>query len=235
MYKRAEQQSERTVITPPIDLDAGRLSPRDAWLGYALAFGLFLLTWLVVWFSAMSLYLLTFSSIVSAVFGFILSFFLGRSSYRVWHSVDNAFIRYEAFLEDVRDEWFESAVQMRGQPSHSYHSYEETTNEFTPSYQSMLALAISITQQMQHGSSKRLWTVDALTGNAIVRLQHGHGQQYVHLGRISPSMAEEIGRIFADLGVINGRYERSAGGWVPVDANDVVHIMSQNWPRIGGK
>jgi hypothetical protein len=46
-------------------------------------------------------------------------------------------------------------------------------------------------------------------------------------------MAEELGRTFARLGLIEGRRSRSAGQWVPMDANEVFCLMTENWSKAG--
>lgn len=49
------------------------------------------------------------------------------------------------------------------------------------------------------------------------------------VGDISRLTAEELGRRFADLGLIEGRSERNAGEWVPRSHDQVVELVLKNW------
>lgn len=232
MYQKRTQEERFQLFEPPIDLSAGKLDAKAAAQGYALAVGLFVGSFLFLMFGTWGIQMLIIDGVIGGIFAMGMSYLAGRSGYQVWSSVDAGYRQYDDYLADVRDMWLDAAGAMQGQPVWTSHSEEEGLQITLPN---ILALAIAITWQRYHGENKRLWTVDALTGNAVIVIpdEHGRGgERYLHLGKVSAPMAERIGQLFATLGLVEGRRERAAGEWTALTANEAVDTIFRNWSRV---
>ena len=232
-YRRTKDEQIHHLFTPPIALDAGKLDVTQAFGGYLLAGALFVVA-LVCAVVAVACWPLASSGdgvgyrVVGAVFGVVLAFLALRSAWGIWHSVDRGFRRYDDFLEEVRTAWLDAAEALRGNPTYTFHE-EET---FSMSFPALFTLAVAITWSLsERNPQRRPWSVDALQGpfTLTIPAEQGTGERYIHCGRLSAADAEAVGRTFARLGLIEGRRSRSAGQWVPSDANEVYTLMTDHW------
>ena len=227
--KRTAQESQYGVFTPPIDLSAGKLDAKAAAQGYALAAGLFTASFVLLMFGVWGIQMLTIDGIVGGVFASVMAYLAARSGYQVWSSVDMGYRQYDDYLADVRNMWLDAAESLQGQPTWSSHVEEEG---FSITLPYVMTMAIAIAWERHHGAGRRLWTVDALTGKQTVTVPNGSGERYIHIGRISAPMAEQLGKTFSMLGLVEGRRERAAGEWTADTANEVVYKIFTNWPRL---
>ena len=237
-HRRTEDQQQFALFDPPIPLDAGKLDVKQAIGGYLLAGGLF-----TSGMVCLALAALVFPNGVDAatsdwfawrvvgatlfVVPMGLSFW---SAWGVWLSVHRGFKQYDAFLFDVRQMWLDAAEDLRGQPAWTSHTEEA----FAIDLPHVLTMALAITWDLnQQRGQRKLWTVDAMCGSAYVAVPEGNGETYLHFGKLSKPMAEDLGQVFARLGLIEGRRERAAGRWTATDANDTVETVLLNWKQAG--
>jgi hypothetical protein len=54
----------------------------------------------------------------------------------------------------------------------------------------------------------------------------------IGVGRVTKAEAERLGQVFAALGLVAGRSERTAGTWVPDSLDQVYALFAQNWRRV---
>jgi hypothetical protein len=212
-------------VRSQMDLDVGRLNPREAVQLVALTVGsLFvatlaaLLVWLV-WpkgFEAWGPVRLVFAffglalGLLSVGFGVVVArltlddWLEYRGRLNEWHAV--AIAAYEA------NQGREVVKQL-------------TVWDLSPAMPlHVLGVALTCHRMVSQGSDTP-WSVRALEGPVLLG-----GRR---LGEISKSSAEEFSRDLARLGLVAGRGPGKAGRWVPSSEAEVVELVVKNWPRLG--
>lgn len=94
----------------------------------------------------------------------------------------------------------------------------------------LLLLALSIQQQLAASSESKPWSVREIEGDVWLRGSRGN---LVKLGNVSAGTAERMGRRLAELGLVEGRKNRSAGRWVAASADEVLAMVADGWSRRG--
>lgn len=212
-----------------MDLDVGRINPKEAMqiAGLAVA-SLFAATLGALLaniaapdqFSSWSAWRLAIALFGwgVAILGAGLAVTLARLTYDDW-------VTYRRRL----DEWHYAALdayeRAGGQTTEqTVSAWELTAN--SPLH--VLALALAANQRVAAGQASA-WSVRSLAGN--VWLGAGGGRN-VSLGELSPSQAEAVCKVFAQLGLVRGRGPRVAGEWAAQSADDVVRLVSENWVKV---
>jgi hypothetical protein len=72
--------------------------------------------------------------------------------------------------------------------------------------------------------------VREIEGDVWLRGSRGN---LVKLGNVSAGTAERMGRRLAELGLVEGRKNRSAGRWVAASADEVLAMVADGWSRRG--
>lgn len=87
----------------------------------------------------------------------------------------------------------------------------------------VIGAALAVHRQVQAGKAAP-WSVRSLEGPVFL------GR--VRLGDVSPSVAEQLPKVFAQVGLVDGRGPRSAGSWVPADEAQLVRMVVENWHKV---
>lgn len=214
------RQSERTQIVrpvaPPINLDTGRLELRRAAGAAAFTLAALLVAsgggWIVVASTSgytpngFGMFLGGGIAIVALAFGSVV----------LWISISE----WTDHRARVRD-WHEQALWERQQSGGSERIEHVSEWELTTSNPAhVLLAALSVHMRHETGASTP-WAVRQLYGPVWLA--------GARVGDVSKANAEQMGRQFAALGLVEGRAEREAGEWVPRSTDELVKLVIKNW------
>jgi hypothetical protein len=199
-------------VTPPMDLDSGRFNVLQAALsgGFVLA-ALVLASfggWIVVksWgFATLGVAIGLVLFLVGSAFGLVVLYVsLGewtdhRRRVADWH--------YAAL----------TAYEENGAETVEHVSEWDFTAD-NPAH--VLIAALTVAQRVQEGADSP-WSNRNLQGPVFM------GSRRV--GSISKLQAEELGRRFVRLGLVEGRGERIAGSWLATSPDRIVQLVRDGW------
>ena len=212
-------------VRSPMDLDVGRINPREVLALASLTVGsLFvaalggLICWMVVpremfqeW-AGWRFTFLIFGMTVS-VLALGLAATLIQLTYQDW-------IEYRGRLND----WH--AVALAAAQANDGQEVERTMTltDLSPAVPlHMLAVALSAHRRVIQGSPNP-FSVRSLEGPVFLG--------GVRLGDLSPSAAADASKHLATLGLIKGRAPRQAGEWAPQTETEVIMQFIENWKKI---
>lgn len=138
----------------------------------------------------------------------------GWGGWRLWHS-------FIAEIEDVRQrrrDWHEQMLDERRNAGGLIvdHEVTEWTLQAT-NLRDILLVALYVHWQVQRGVD-RPWSVRKLSDTLYLG-DSRHGRL---IGELTQSEAEKMGAIMAQVGLIRGRSEKTAGQWNAESADDVL-------------
>ena len=212
-------------VRSQMDLDVGRLNPREAVQLVSLTVGaLFvatlaaLLTW-VAWpkeFESWGMVRLVF-----VVFGFALAGLAVGFGVMVARLTLDDWLEYRQRL----NEWHDVAIAAYQANQGREVVKQLTVWDMSPAMPlHVLGVALSRHRLVQQGADTP-WSVRALEGPVMLS-----GRR---LGSVSKSSAEEFSRDMAKLGLVAGRGPGRAGEWVPRSESEVVELVVSNWRKLG--
>lgn len=205
----------RRPIDAPMDFNVGRITPREtlAVAGatvtclFVSSLGGMLSYWA---YSAPNFFFTLFGTLVALVC-WIMAALLVRLSYETWRSyqyrLDTAFDVYLDAIEKTGGEVVERRLEVSSlladEPLH------------------VLGVALAVHHRLQNADNEKIpYSVRELQGPIIL-----NGRM---LGRISTvKSAQEIGAKMAELGLITGRSEKSAGKWSASSTDDVIKALTK--------
>lgn len=211
MLRHTEHTQIKRPVAPPINLDNGRLDVTRAALAGSFVLGSLLVVSVGAWIvsrseGGLALFFGLSLSLVGLVFGgtvlyvSISEWLDHRARVQDWHAV-----AIEAYEELGAAETMEKVSE-----------WSFTTDN--PAH--VLVAALWVSMRLRQGEDLP-YTVRKLHGPIFLADRR--------VGDLSKLSAEEMGRKFERLGLIEGRAERQAGFWVPRDDNEVVRLVLQNW------
>jgi hypothetical protein len=199
-------------ITPPIDLDGGRFNVLQAALAGGFVLAALLLAsfggWIVVknWgFGTLGVAIGFVLFLVGAAFGLVVMYIsLGewtdhRRRVADWH--------YAALV----------AYQENGAETVE-HVSEWDFSADNPAH--VLIAALTVARRLSEGADSP-WSNRSLQGPVFMGARR--------VGSISKLQAEELGRRFERLGLVDGRSERTAGSWSATSPDRIVKLVWDNW------
>lgn len=211
-------------IRSPVELDVGRLTARDAYQFGVLAVGSLaiaalggLLARLAVpgpygELSALRLVLLVFGLAVLVVA-------FGLAVIVCWLTVTD-WLAYRQRLSD----WHYAALSAYEAQDGREVAQTLTVTDLSSSLPlHVLAAALSVQRRMLQGEPNPFATRQ-LEGPLFLG--------GVRLGDVSPTTAEQLPRVFAQIGLIKGRGPRQAGEWTAKSEADVVKAVVDNWGKV---
>jgi hypothetical protein len=212
-------------VRSQMDLDVGRLNPREAVQLVGLTVGsLFvatlaaLLLWLV-WPKEFE----TWSAVrfVFAAFALGLGLLAGGFGVVVARLTLDDWTEYRGRL----NEWHAVAIAAYEANGGREQVRELTVWDLSPSMPlHVLGVALSAHRRVQQGQDTP-WSVRALEGPVMLG-----GRR---LGTVSRSAAEEFSRDLAKLGLVSGRAPGRAGTWAASSEAQVVELVVNNWRKLG--
>ena len=199
-------------IAPPIDLDSGRFNVSQAALAGGFVLSALLLAsfggWIVLrsWgFATLGVVIGLVLFLVGAAFGLVvLSVSLGE---------------WTDHRRRVAD-WHEAALvayQENGAETVEHVSEWDFTAD-NPAH--VLIAALTVARRLSEGADAP-WSTRNLQGPVFMGARR--------VGSISKLQAEELGRKFVRLGLVQGRSERVAGSWPALLPDDIVKLVWDNW------
>jgi hypothetical protein len=206
-----ELTQTKRPVAPPIDLNAGRLDMTRAALAGAFVVGALVVVLIGLWIFGRSESLLWRSfGLALAGIGLLLGGIVLMVSVREWTD-------HRARVADWHDLALESYREIQMAETIE-HVTEWTLTIDNPAHVLLAALAIHLRQQegnqLAH-STRQLYGPIFLAGRRV--------------GDLSKLNAENMGKQFARLGLIEGRSERNAGDWVPESADEIIQLVIRNW------
>lgn len=211
-------------VEPKMNLDVGRLNPREAVQLLGLTVGALcvvpfaaLLAW-VAWpdvYGSWSAVRLMF-----AVFGLVLAALAFLVACVVYYLMIVDWFDYRTRLADWHNAALVAIESTGGVERHT----DITEWELSPSVAlHVLAAALSVHRRVAEGVATP-WAVRKLEGPLMVG--------GVRLLDVSSSAAVDLANNFATLGLVAGRGDRKAGEWVPKNETEVVELVAQNWRKV---
>ena len=231
MSTKAQQITATERIGPakmPMDLNAGRLTFQEGAQLFGLGVGALaagalgaLLAWLV-W--PISLWEWSGWRFILAAFGLGTGALgLGMASITAWF----AFREWSGYLrrkEDYHQLYIASHENVGGvEVERTITGWELVTDR--PLH--MLGLGLAVHERVLKGEETP-FSERKLLGDGNVWLGG------VQLGKVTPAVAQEASRFFADVGLVQGRGSRQAGRWAAQNEADVIQAVSKYWARRGG-
>lgn len=211
------------VAPAQMDLDAGRLTPRDALYTGAVgvaALAVAALGGLVV-SAVWSDYDYSWWRITLAVFGSL----LGAGGVLLAGVVVGLMIRSWRRYEDRLDDWHSAALSAYEARQGLDQSTVYAEWDLSPSRaRDVLLVALWCHYQRQQGVDAP-WSVRNLTAGPL--LLYGR-----RLGTLSESAARDVSNALADLGLVRGRSSRRAGDWAVQSVDDVVRLVLDGFSRV---
>jgi hypothetical protein len=218
----------RAPVRPAMNLDTGKLTARDALGIGALALGCLFAGTLggaLAWgagpgpygtfaqIGGFRIWLVTFGWAVAAL-GYGLALVV---SWLTW-------VDWTAYLRRL-DDWHQVAIAAVEAADGQEVEQTFTAWELSATVpRDVLLAALAVHHRVQSGDASA-HSVRALAGDCWIA--------GLRLGDVSSSQAAELGRVFAELGLIQGRGKRSAGSWKPDSADEVIQLVESNWGRVG--
>jgi hypothetical protein len=209
-------QREYTHITrpvsPPIDLDAGRLDVVRAALAGFFVLAALLLASLGGWLLArMWAY-----SLLGVVVGFVLAVVgLLFGSVVLWVSV-REWLDHRERVADWHAVALDNYADAGGEVVEHVSEWSFTASN--PAH--VLLMALWVQRAIADGRDTP-WSNRSLAGPMFISNRR--------VGDLTRPAAEEMGRQFARLGLIAGRSERYAGDWVPTSEAEVISSVWDGW------
>ena len=218
-------------VRSPMDLDVGRINPREA-LGIAVLTisSLFvgtlgaLLAWAVIPSDALGSMLG-----MSSWSGWRVTFFLFGSGVAIIGAglaVTLLQLTYQDWVEyrERLNSWHAAALAAYAAQDGKETERTMTLSDLSPALPlHMLAVALSAHRRVIQGTSNP-FSVRSLEGPVFLG--------GVRMGDLSASAAEQASKNLAALGLIKGRGPRQAGEWVAQSENDVVGMLVDNWKKV---
>lgn len=93
----------------------------------------------------------------------------------------------------------------------------------------MLALVVGLHFQIQDRRQQAPWAVRNMTGPLMI----GGSRSMIKLLEVTEHEAREAGQTLAQLGLVHGRGDKSAGQWVPETLEEAVRLLADNWRKVG--
>jgi hypothetical protein len=218
--ERTARQTTRPASLS-IDHNAGKLQAKEAAMQGALALvallvgtmggGLVLVAAANLGGGAGYWLLLAFGGSVSVVG-------IGFGGVSAWLTVAG-WVDYRRWLQQCRDSELWAYEQAQGL---EVDTEVRETELRTEDIRDVLIAVVMIHRLAQQGTETP-WSVRRLEGPVFVG--------GVRAGDVSKGTAEELGAMFARLGLVAGRAERRAGRWVPASLDEAVDCVVENWNR----
>lgn len=199
-------------VTPPMDLDGGRFNVLQAALAGGFVLGALLLAsfggWIVLrsWgFATLGVAIGLVLFLVGAAFGLVVLFVsLGewtdhRRRVADWHNA--ALVAYQENGAETVE-----------------HVSEWDFSADNPAH--VLIAALTVARRLTEGADSP-WSNRNLQGPVFMGARR--------VGSISKLQAEELGRRFERLGLVEGRGERMAGSWSATSPDRIVKLVWDNW------
>lgn len=209
-----ERTSVRRPIDPPVTLDDGQLDIQRA----AMA-GAFVLAALAV--AALGFWLVHVGSSIGA---YIVGFFgLGVSLVALTIGGCVFYVVLSEWLDRRRrvEEWHIATLaawQQQGGAETIEQVSEWALSIDNPGHVLMAALYVHMRRV---NGEETPYSTRSLVGPVLIAGRRA--------GELSKPGAEQMGRRFAELGLIAGRSEGRAGEWVPQSADEVIEIVTNRW------
>ena len=213
MFARNREYTQiKRPIAPPMDLDSGRFNVAQAALAGGFVLSALLLAsfggWIVLrsWgFTTLGVAIGLVLAVVGTAFGLVvLVVSLGE---------------WTDHRRRVAD-WHEAALvayQENGAETVEHVSEWDFTAD-NPAH--VLVAALSVSRRVVEGADAP-WSTRNLQGPVFIASRR--------VGSISKLQAEQLGREFARLGLLEGRSERVAGSWAALLPDDIVRLVWDNW------
>lgn len=226
-------------VRSPMDLDVGRINPREALAVAVLSLsGLFvgtlgaLLAWLVL--PAGALGYSSWSGVSDGLYG------SAWSGWRVAFFLFGAFVAVlgvglgVTLVQLTYQDWIEYRQRLNAWHAAALRAYDAqdgketertlTLTDLSPALPlHMLAVALSAHRRVVQGANNP-FSVRMLEGPVFLG--------GVRLGDLSPSAAEQASKNLAALGLVKGRGPRAAGEWAAQSEGDVISALVDNWKKI---
>lgn len=226
MQKITASQSSRPA-SPPMNLDVGRLDPREATaLGLLLigALGVSAVGTFVTWAVVPTTYDMSSWRLIIALFGSLLALAGLAFGGLVGFLMADRWLTYRSWLRQWNEKALSTWSETGGQEV-------ETTFEgwqLLPSQPlHLVAAALSIHQEVLQGDGT--FSISSLAG---ARYVGGSGKNLIKLGDLSPNGARAMLNALGDMGLIRGRGPRSSGEWVPTSSDECVKLIADNWHKV---
>ena len=213
MFARNREYTQvKRPVAPPMDLDSGRFNVAQAALAGGFVLSALLLAsfggWIVLrsWgFATLGVAIGLVLAVVGTAFGLVvLVVSLGewtdhRRRVADWHAV--ALVAYQENGAELVE-----------------HVSEWDFSADNPAH--VLVAALSVSRRVVEGAENP-WSNRNLQGPVFISSRR--------VGSISKLQAEELGRKFERLGLVEGRSERAAGSWQALLPDDIVKLVWDNW------
>jgi hypothetical protein len=227
---RYQNKRERVECTPPAaDLDAGRL---DDWKAIAAQFALALAALLIAClFAALALVVWPRPAtawqvvhgvqIVLAMFGLAIACLSARFGWSLGSLTVAGWHERAVYIRECREAHLEYYHAAHGLTVEREVSEWELRAD-SPRDTLVAAIMCHVLHQAQPGYAP--WAVQRLVGPVLL--------DGIGVGRVTKAEAERLGQVFAVLGLVAGRSERTAGNWVPGSLDEVYGLFVQNWRKV---
>lgn len=199
-------------IAPPMDLDGGRFNALQAALAGGFVLAALLLASFGGWILVKSWGFATLGVAIGLVL-FVVGMAFGLAV--LWISLGE----WTDHRRRVAD-WHEAALvayQENGAETVE-HVSEWSFSADNPAH--VLIAALTVARRVTEGADSP-WSVRGLQGPVFMGARR--------VGSISKLQAEQLGRRFELLGLVEGRSERVAGSWPALAADQIVKLVWDNW------
>lgn len=208
----------------PMNLDVGRVEPHEAARLLLLTLGCLSVSpvgALVALVAAPSGYDdWSIIRVIFCIFGSLVAGLSLASAITVWVLMRRDWLEYRQRLTD----WHYAALEAFERSGGVEQRREIAAWELSASQPlHVLAAALSVQRRIAAGENNP-FSVRSLEGPCFLG--------GVRLGDIQAAEAERISKIFADIGLIQGRGERKAGKWAAAGADEVLELVAGNWQKV---
>lgn len=232
--RRIDASERVRMANIPMTLDVGRFNAADARSSLTLVLavlGVSCLGALVVVAAAPHNNYQTVSDLsgfrqVAWWFGIVVSLLAFGVALVALHVTVTEWRSYQRRLEEWHTATIEAYQDAGGQEVERAVSVFELTDA-SPAHTLLVALAVQ--QSITQGSQSKPWSVSNLEGDVWLKGSRGN---LVKIGVVSPSGSERFGKRLAELGLVEGRKNRSAGRWLPESTDQVVTLIADNWAKV---
>lgn len=213
-FRQREYTQMKRPTAPPVNLDEGRLDIRRAAMAGGFTLGALLIAALGAWVA---------TTAYEADQRFIAVVGLGVSLVALGFGGVVLYVSLNESLDHRRrlQDWHEvtlSAWEQQGASETIEKVSEIEMTSDNPMH--VLAMALYLHMLVKAGNETP-WAVRKLNGPFFLANRR--------VGDISKGTAEEMGKRLAQLGIIEGRAERSPGRWVPESSDQVVDLVMKRW------